>query len=113
MKLYNTLTRRIEDFVPHEAGKVKMYTCGPTVYNFAHIGNLRTYMMEDVLEQFAAEQSGRIKVCSMEEEQAAQLMDYYGVDRVPAFLAFYNGKVTGVIVGGTSKEALESMFRRK
>ena len=51
MKLYNTLTRRIEDFVPHEAGKVKMYTCGPTVYNFAHIGNLRTYMMEDVLEK--------------------------------------------------------------
>ena len=51
MKLYNTLTRRIEDFVPREAGKVKMYTCGPTVYNFAHIGNLRTYMMEDVLEK--------------------------------------------------------------
>ena len=73
----------------------------------------RCAMMEDVLEQFAAEQSGRIKVYSMEEEQAAQLMDYYGVDRVPAFLAFYNGKVTGVIVGGTSKEALESMFRRK
>lgn len=73
----------------------------------------RCAMMEDVLEQFAAEQSSRIKVYSMEEEQAAQLMDYYGVDRVPAFLAFYNGKVTGVIVGGTSKEALESMFRRK
>ena len=51
MKLYNTLTRRTEDFVPHEAGKVSMYTCGPTVYNFAHIGNLRTYLMEDVLEK--------------------------------------------------------------
>ncbi len=52
MKLYNTLTRQTEEFVPHEAGKVGMYTCGPTVYNFAHIGNLRTYLMEDVLEKY-------------------------------------------------------------
>lgn len=52
MKIYNTLSRTIEDFVPREAGKVKMYTCGPTVYHFAHIGNLRTYIMEDVLEKF-------------------------------------------------------------
>ena len=52
MRIYNTLTRRIEEFVPREEGKVKMYTCGPTVYNFAHIGNLRTYMMEDVLEKY-------------------------------------------------------------
>ncbi len=52
MKLYNTLTRTTQDFVPHEAGKVNMYTCGPTVYNFAHIGNLRTYLMEDVLEKY-------------------------------------------------------------
>lgn len=51
MKLYNTLTRTVEEFTPREAGKVKMYTCGPTVYNFAHIGNLRTYLMEDVLEK--------------------------------------------------------------
>lgn len=52
MKLYNTRTRQIEEFIPHEAGKVSMYTCGPTVYNFAHIGNLRTYLMEDVLEKY-------------------------------------------------------------
>ena len=52
MKLYNTLSKQIEEFVPSEAGKVKMYTCGPTVYHFAHIGNLRTYIMEDVLEKF-------------------------------------------------------------
>ena len=51
MKLYNTISRQIEEFVPYEAGKVSMYTCGPTVYNFAHIGNLRTYIMEDVLEK--------------------------------------------------------------
>ena len=52
MKLYNTLTHKVEEFTTHEPGKVKMYTCGPTVYHFAHIGNLRSYIMEDVLEKF-------------------------------------------------------------
>ncbi len=51
INLYNTLTKKIEPFVPDELGKVKMYTCGPTVYHFAHIGNLRSYIMEDVLEK--------------------------------------------------------------
>ena len=51
MKLYNTLTRKVEEFIPWEEGIVKMYTCGPTVYSFAHIGNLRTYIMEDILEK--------------------------------------------------------------
>ena len=51
MKIYNTLTRTVEDFKPNEEGKVAMYTCGPTVYHFAHIGNLRSYIMEDVLEK--------------------------------------------------------------
>ena len=51
MNIYNTLTRRIEEFKENTEGKVKMYTCGPTVYHFAHIGNLRTYMMEDILEK--------------------------------------------------------------
>ena len=52
MLIYNTLTKKVEEFKENESGKVKMYTCGPTVYHFAHIGNLRTYMMEDVLEKF-------------------------------------------------------------
>ncbi|MBQ8332750.1 MAG: cysteine--tRNA ligase [Clostridia bacterium] len=52
MKLYNTLTRTRDEFVTHEPGKCKMYTCGPTVYHFAHIGNLRSYIMEDVLEKY-------------------------------------------------------------
>ena len=51
MKLYNTLTRKIEKFVPYNEEEVKMYTCGPTVYNYAHIGNLRTYIFEDILEK--------------------------------------------------------------
>ena len=52
MKLYNSLSHEKEEFVPHEPGKVSMYTCGPTVYHFAHIGNLRSYIMEDVLEKY-------------------------------------------------------------
>ncbi len=51
MFLYNSASRRKEEIIPHEAGKISMYTCGPTVYHFAHIGNLRTYIMEDVLEK--------------------------------------------------------------
>ena len=48
MLIYNSLTRKREEFVPNVAGKVSMYTCGPTVYHYAHIGNLRSYIMEDV-----------------------------------------------------------------
>ena len=51
MKFYNSLTRNIEEFVPRDKNLVTMYTCGPTVYHYAHIGNLRTYIMEDILEK--------------------------------------------------------------
>ncbi len=51
MRLYNTLTHKIEDFIPNSQENVKMYTCGPTVYHYAHIGNLRTYIAEDILEK--------------------------------------------------------------
>ncbi len=51
MKLYNTLTRKIDEFVPLESGLVKMYCCGPTVYSYPHIGNLRTYLNEDFLRR--------------------------------------------------------------
>lgn len=50
--LYNTLSKKVEEFIPNEEGKVAMYTCGPTVYHFAHIGNLRSYIMEDILEKY-------------------------------------------------------------
>ena len=51
MKIYNTLTKQVELFKPHNDNEVTMYTCGPTVYHFAHIGNLRTYIFEDILEK--------------------------------------------------------------
>ena len=54
MKLYNTATRTKDEFITHTPGVVQMYTCGPTVYHFAHIGNLRSYIMEDILEKYLA-----------------------------------------------------------
>ncbi len=52
MKLYNTLTRKKEEFVPQEEGKVKMYVCGPTVYNYIHIGNARPYVVFDTVRRY-------------------------------------------------------------
>ncbi|MFP4496953.1 MAG: cysteine--tRNA ligase [Vulcanimicrobiota bacterium] len=52
LKFYNTLTRQKEEFVPLKKGKVSMYTCGPTVYDYAHIGNFRAYAFEDVLRRY-------------------------------------------------------------
>ncbi len=61
MLLYNSLTRNKDKFIPREEGKVTMYTCGPTVYHFAHIGNLRTYTMEDVLEKYLTYSGYQVK----------------------------------------------------
>jgi cysteinyl-tRNA synthetase len=51
MKIYNTLTKKVEEFIPYEEGKVKLYTCGPTVYHYAHIGNIRNYIGHDILDK--------------------------------------------------------------
>ena len=61
MKLYNTLTRRKEEFKPLEGDTVRMYSCGPTVYNYAHIGNMRTYVFMDLLRRVLKEQGYKIK----------------------------------------------------
>ncbi|MBP6002967.1 MAG: cysteine--tRNA ligase [Pyrinomonadaceae bacterium] len=52
LRFYNTLSRQIEDFIPLESGKVRMYICGPTVWNFAHIGNFRTFIFGDILRRY-------------------------------------------------------------
>ena len=51
MKLFNTLTKKVEEFIPNTPGVINMYTCGPTVYHYQHLGNLRTYITEDVFEK--------------------------------------------------------------
>jgi cysteinyl-tRNA synthetase len=52
LRFYNTLTQRVENFVPRHGNEVRMYTCGPTVYNFVHIGNLRTFTFQDILRRW-------------------------------------------------------------
>lgn len=52
MKIYNTLTKQKEEFIPLEPGKVKIYACGPTVYNFIHIGNARPICVFDTLRRY-------------------------------------------------------------
>lgn len=68
VRLYNTLTRQKEAFEPLEPGKVRMYTCGPTVYNYAHIGNLRTYIFGDVLRR-------TLEYCGYEVPQVMNVTD--------------------------------------
>ena len=51
MKFYNSLSKKIEDFFTHEEGIIRMYTCGPTVYHYQHLGNMRTYITEDIFEK--------------------------------------------------------------
>ena len=52
LRLHNTLSGKTESFVPLRAGEVKMYTCGPTVYDYAHIGNFRTFVFQDILRRY-------------------------------------------------------------
>ena len=68
LRFYNTFSRQVEDFAPIENGHVRMYTCGPTVYNFAHIGNYRAYLFEDLLRRY-------LKLSGFEVTQVMNLTD--------------------------------------
>ncbi|NOY81351.1 MAG: cysteine--tRNA ligase [Kiritimatiellaeota bacterium] len=68
IRFYNSLSRSIEEFNPIRPGRVGMYTCGPTVYNYAHIGNYRAYMFEDLLRR-------TLKFCGFEVRQVMNLTD--------------------------------------
>ena len=63
MKLYNTMSRSKEEFVPAEAGKVKMYACGPTVYNFFHLGNARPFVTYDTLRRYLEYTGYEVEFC--------------------------------------------------
>ena len=61
IRLFNTMTRAVEEFRPIAGNAVGLYTCGPTVYNYAHIGNLRTYVFEDILKRVLAQAGYRVR----------------------------------------------------
>ena len=92
MKFYNSLTRRQEDFKPLDPGRVGLYTCGPTVYNFAHIGNFRAYVFEDVLRRALA-------FCGYPVVQDMNLTD---VD---------DKTIRGALAGGVSLDAFTRPFK--
>ncbi len=68
LRLYNTMTRRVDEFRPIQQGKVGMYACGLTVYNYAHIGNLRTYVFEDILKRV-------LRVCGYDVHHVMNITD--------------------------------------
>ncbi len=67
-------------------------------------------MMEDVVAQFAAENAGAVRVYRVDADQSKELMESYGLDRVPTFLSFREGKVTGAVAGVVRKKVLEGLF---
>ena len=62
IRLHNTLSNQTEPFVPLKPGEVTMYTCGPTVYDYAHIGNYRTFIFQDILRRFL-----KLRGCQLEK----------------------------------------------
>ncbi len=61
LKIYNTLTRKKEEFIPLKSGEVGMYVCGPTVYNYIHIGNARPFIIFEVVRRFLKFKGYRVK----------------------------------------------------
>src|SRR2546429_5430982 len=66
IQLHNTLSGNLEPFVPQKPGEVRMYTCGPTVYDYAHIGNYRTFVFQDILRRF-------LKVCGFKLKHGVEI----------------------------------------
>ena len=80
IKFFNTMDRKLEEFKSIRPNEVRMYTCGPTVYNFAHIGNFRTYMFEDLLRRYL---STHDNLRALPDYAAIQLNDTHPAIAVP------------------------------
>ena len=97
LKLYNTLTHKKEEFIPLDSKKVKVYSCGPTVYNYAHIGNMRAYILMDLLNK-------TLKYNGYEVEQVMNITDVghmtsdedYGEDKMAKSARLMNMSVNEI-----------------
>ena len=94
-RVQNTLSRRLEEFVPLEPGHARMYTCGPTVYNFAHIGNFRAYVFEDLLRRWLKFKGFRV----------TQVMNLTDVDDKTIRGSQKAGQAAARVHGGVTSEA--------
>jgi len=92
MRVFNTLSRQLEDVVPLEEGHIRLYTCGPTVYNAAHIGNFRTYVFEDLLRRYLTYNGFRV----------TQVMNLTDVD---------DKTIRGAMAAGVSLDAYTAPFK--
>ena len=97
LRLHNTLTRRIEPFVPLNPGRASLYTCGPTIYNYAHIGNFRTFLFEDLLRRWL-EASGY---------EVFHIMNLTDVDDRTIAAAAGEGRLAPTARGSRSPDAFE------
>ena len=79
MNVYNSLTRRVEELKPLEGNEIRLYTCGPTVYNFAHIGNFRAYAFEDILRRVV--QFNGMKIRQVMNNLMTNAVKYCGEDK--------------------------------
>ena len=61
LKLYNTLTKKVEEFIPIDPNEVKIYMCGPTVYDYFHIGNARSFVMADIVRRYLEYKGYKVK----------------------------------------------------
>ena len=104
MYLYNSATHKKAEFTTHTPGHVEMYTCGPTVYHFAHIGNLRSYIMEDVLEKFLRYTGRSFSALAVETGSAKM--------GTPACSASQAMESAGMLVSTTMIWLLQSSFCR-
>ena len=93
LRLYNTLTRKIESFVPADGQTVRIYSCGPTVYRPAHLGNFRTFLFEDLLRRVIALRGWKVK----------QVMNLTDVDDKIIKAASEQGTTIGEVTGPITK----------
>jgi cysteinyl-tRNA synthetase len=96
LMFYNTMTRRKEEFQPLESGQVRMYTCGPTVYSFAHIGNFRTYVFEDLLRRYLKYKGYKV----------TQVMNLTDVDDK----TIRDSRKSGVSIGEFTQKYIDAFF---
>ena len=97
MRIYNTLTRKKEEFVPQEEGKVKMYVCGPTVYNYFHIGNARPFVVFDTMRKYLEYRGYKVKF----------VQNFTDVDDK----IINRAKEEGITAGEVSEKYIEEYFK--
>ena len=112
IKFYNSLTQKKEEFVPIQKGKVGLYTCGPTVYDYSHIGNFRTFLFEDLLKRVLLAIGYKVhhvmNITDVDDKCQRIFMNFPKIQKVHWILRS-NSKNYKVKFGAVKKHAKKSM----